>query len=264
MIALAGLLCLGLALPACQTLSEAPPYPPASAKPTPVPAPEPKPGITPPAAAPKPAGEKPSAATPRRPAPRPTSAASPAAPSAVDQYSVVVDADKLIRIPGPPGYLKVWIGSSANKPAARAQSALAEKRLSGNPGQAVKVTPFAPGILEQPKEGDCTELSPEGAEFQYELSPKNPGTYKVGADVALYTTPDCRDTPKRKAADLVAVSVEISVTNIVKNGSDDIAASTWKGFLDFWTQAVGLLFALMLFLLRKRLFEWFGFKGKED
>lgn len=174
-----------------------------------------------------------------------------------------MDADKLIRIPGPPGYLKVWIGNSINKPSPRPQSTLGEKRLPGNPGQAVKVTPFAPGILEQPKEGDCTELSPEGAEFQYELSPKNPGTYKVGANVALYATPDCRDTPKRKAAELVAVSVEISVANIVKNGSDDIAESTWKGFLDFWTQAVGLLFALILFLLRKRLFELFGFKGKE-
>jgi len=35
----------------------------------------------------------------------------------------------------------------------------------------------------------------------------------------------------------------------------------WKKLLEFWGAVVALIFAALLFLLRKKLKQWFGFAG---
>jgi hypothetical protein len=42
-----------------------------------------------------------------------------------------------------------------------------------------------------------------------------------------------------------------------------MADAAWKSFLDFWDKVLLLIFSLFLFLIRKKLAQWFGFKGKE-
>ena len=180
----------------------------------------------------------------------------------LESYSVVVSADKEIRIPGPPGEMRVWIGSPTHKPTTAAGMHSGETVIPALSNTA-KITPFAPGMEVVPKESVCERIDPTGSEVRFQLKPAAKGTYKVGADVALYVSSDCSGLPIPKATSTIQVEVSVNTMVKIEQHGDEIAAETWKGFLAFWGKVVALIFALLLFLIRKRLFKWFGFKPKD-
>jgi len=180
----------------------------------------------------------------------------------LESYSVVVSADKEIRIPGPPGEMRVWIGSPTHKPTTAAGMHSGETVIPALSNTA-KITPFAPGMEVVPKESVCERIDPTGSEVRFQLKPATKGTYKVGADVALYVSSNCSGLPIPKATSTIQVEVSVNTMAKIEQHGVEIAAETWKGFLAFWGKVVALIFALLLFLIRKRLFQWFGFKPKD-
>lgn len=220
------------------------------------------------------ASSPPEAAKPAQPAPPTAGAHAPKkkyqaalAPSAdLDKYSVTVSATQQIQIPGPPGELSVCIGVSGEASCIQqpdqAGMATATEAL-GATGNTAKVTPYTLGIDVDPKESVCEKIVPSGSEVRFTLTPIKSGTFTVGADVALYDSADCSGAPVPKSAKSVAVNVSVNKTNVIKGGLQQLWKSTWNQFLTFWGTLVGIIFALILFLIRKKLYKWFGFKDKQ-
>lgn len=177
-------------------------------------------------------------------------------------YAVVVAADKRINIPGPPGEMRVWIGTPHFRPAT-AEGMRSGETIIPALSDTAKITPFTPGIEVVPKESICEKIDPTGSEVRFQLKPLTKGTFRVGADVALYASNDCSGRPIPKTTSTVEVEVAVDVIAKIEQHGDEVAGETWKAFLAFWGKVVALLFALLLFLLRRHLYRWFGFKPKD-
>ncbi len=180
----------------------------------------------------------------------------------LENYSVTVAANEQLEIPGNPGELSVWIGHSANAPIAQPGMATQTKPL-GAAGETARVTPFTLGIDVEPKQSECEKIDPSGSEVRFKLIPIKAGTFTVGANVELYGSEDCSGPPVPKSAKSVEVKVRVNEVGAFTEGIVELADAAWKAFLTFWDKVLLLIFSLFLFLIRKKLAEWFGFKGKE-
>jgi len=265
--------------PAAASIPAPKPAPPAPApKSTPgatLPAPEEKTGAS--AAPPNPGFEKhvqkkksggkpvapPESATPA-PAPR-TQLRAPAAANGAskgvpaDLYAVKVGADPVLRIPGPPGELRVWIGYSAYEPEYKDLKSAVDTLPAE--GKTAMVTPFAPGLKVEPNKSICMKTNPKGSEVMFTLTPIESGSFKVGAEVALFDTADCSGAPIPKATTTLRVEVSADRAKLTTKYVDELWQVFWEKLLEFWGVVVALIFAGLLFLLRKKLKQWFGFTG---
>jgi chemotaxis protein histidine kinase CheA len=187
-------------------------------------------------------------------------AAAEAPKSNLENYSVTVSANKQLEIPGPPGELRVWIGVSSKAPTIQQGMATETKELEAV-GETAKVMPFALGINVEPKESICEKIVPSGSEVRFKLIPIKSGSFSVGANVELFDSNDCSGSPVPKSAKSVEVKVTVNKVGVITHGISQLMAAAWKAFLDFWDKVLLLIFALILFLIRKRLFKLFGFKG---
>ncbi len=180
----------------------------------------------------------------------------------LENYSVTVAANQQLEIPGNPGELRVWIGYSANAPTTQPGMATQTKSLEAV-GETARVTPFTLGIDVEPKQSECEKIDPSGSEVRFKLLPTKVGSFTVGANVELYGSKDCSGPPVPKSAKSVEVTVRVNEVGAVTEGIVELADAAWKAFLTFWDKVLLLIFSLFLFLIRKKLAQWFGFKGKE-
>lgn len=180
----------------------------------------------------------------------------PKAESAAD-YMVKLGADPVLRIPGPPGELRVWIGLPAYEPdyldlKTRTDTLPAQ-------GKTAKVTPFAPGLKVEPDTYLCMKTNPKGSEVRFKLIPVESGTFKVGADVALFDSDDCSGAPIPKATTTLQVDVSVDRMKLTVKYMTELWEVFWSKLLKFWGEALALFFAALLFLFRKKLKKWFGY-----
>ena len=184
-------------------------------------------------------------------------------PRALDDYKVVLGVDQHIQMPGPPAEMKVWIGPSDIEAVMPARMVQDEKPLSGE-GESARVEPSAPEFEVLPVDPDtqCIRIHPSGSEVRFWLKPKDSGNFYVSADVYLYATADCSGSPIPKTAESLQVVVEVNEKKIVELGAKELGAILWQKLLDFWGALVVLFFGLVLFLIRGKLKQWFGYDGK--
>ena len=178
----------------------------------------------------------------------------------LENYSVTVSANKQLEIPGPPGELRVWIGISSNAPGVQPGMTAKTKEL-GAVGETARVTPFSLGIDVEPKVSICEKIDPSGSEVRFKLIPSKTGVFIVGANVELYDSGDCSGIPVPKSAKSVEVKVTVDEFNVIKQAIFELVETAWKAFLTFWDKFLLLIFALLLFLIRKKLLKWFRFKA---
>ena len=182
--------------------------------------------------------------------------------SILESYSVTVAANEQLTIPGPPGELRVWIGISSKAPRTQSGMVTETKELEAV-GETAKIKPFALGIDVDQKESICSKIDPTGTEVRFKLIPKEEGEFTVGADVELYNSNNCSGTPVPKSAKSVTVNVSVDNNKIIEKSSSELISIAWKTLLDFWEKLLLLAFALLLFLIRKKLSKLFGFQEKE-
>lgn len=170
-----------------------------------------------------------------------------------EEYKAVLAADPTIVVPGPPGRLRVWIGVPDYKPDFPINMQQASGMLPAL-GSRAKITPYAPAFTVEPKDGGCIRIDPSGSEIGFSLTPlrEENGTFDVGADVQLYDTDDCSGIPIPKATKSLQVQV------VVKHAKK-FNEVFWEMLLKFWGELLLLLFAVILFLIRKQLKKWVGF-----
>ena len=177
----------------------------------------------------------------------------------LDEYKVVLAADKQMKIPGLPGELKVWIGSPDYKPAIPAHMAEAETTLPAV-GESATVAPYAPSFDVDPAETQCIKIHPTGSEVRFTLTPKKAGTFEVGANVFLFNSPDCSGAPVPKTPASLSVTVQVDQKEMLRGMGKELWDVFWAKLLEFWGALLALVFALFLFLIRGKLKKWFGFK----
>jgi len=177
-----------------------------------------------------------------------------------DDYKVVLGADSPIKLPGTPGRLRVWIGDPGYKPTFPAEMTTATGALPAV-GVTAKVTPIAPAFVIEPKNSVCVTIHPTGSEVTFSLTPKDKGTYDVGAEVLLFNSSDCTGAPIPKATTTLKVTVEVNKAKIREQHVKKFGDVFWENLEKFWGALLALLSALVLFLLRRRLKKLFGFGG---
>lgn len=175
-----------------------------------------------------------------------------------DDYKVVLGAESPIKIPGPPGRLRVWIGNKNYNPDIPKTMAQASSTIPAL-GTTAKVTPIAPAFEIEPKDSICVQIDPTGSDTFFILKPKEKGTYEVGANVLLYKSSDCSGTPIPKATTTLNVTVDVDDEKIQENRKKRFGEVFWEKILKFWGELLALVSALILFLLRRHLKKWFGF-----
>ena len=176
-----------------------------------------------------------------------------------DQYKVELGADSIIKIPGIPGELRVWIGFPEYEATFPEDMSRAHGSLPAV-GETARVRPFSTGLKIEPKESLCMKIHPTGSEVRFELIPIKEGVFKVGADVHLFDSDDCSGAPIPKAAATLQVEVKVDRAEIANVRKKELWEVFWEKFLQFWGAVVALFFGLVLFLLRNQLKKWFGYR----
>lgn len=178
----------------------------------------------------------------------------------LEEYKVVLGADPLIKMPGVPGELRVWIGSSSVDPNLPGYMTRATGKLPAI-GETAKVTPFAPAFEIEPKESICMGIDRTGSAVRFRLRPTRVGIFNVGADVQLFHSSDCSGAPVPKSTETLQITVVVDKDEVLQERTKRLGEVLWEKFLDFWGLSVALFFALLLFLIRGRLKKWFSFKS---
>jgi len=176
-----------------------------------------------------------------------------------DLYKVELGADELIRMPGLPGELRVWIGRPDYDPDFPGSMVTAKGTLPAV-GVTARITPFAPTFEVEPKESICMKIHPTGSEVRFKLKPTQKGIFNVGADVYLYESDDCSGPAIPKATTALRVEVKVDHVSVIVLHIKKLWEVFWEKLLEFWTAVIALFFALLLFLIRGRLKKWFGYK----
>ena len=177
------------------------------------------------------------------------------------EYEVVLAVDKALKIPGQPGRLRVWIGIPNYKPNFPINMIEGHGTLPSE-GSTAKITPNAPAFKVDPKESACVKIYPTGSEVGFTLTPIEAGTFDVGAEVSLYDSDDCSGTPIPRGTTWLQVKVVVDYVEGIKVHTKKFLEVFWEKLLQFWGELLVLLFAVILFLIRKKLKKWIGF-GKD-
>jgi len=171
-------------------------------------------------------------------------------------------ADSVIKMPGPPGQLRVWIGTHEYNP--YFSEDMKQKNATIHAvGTTAKVTPLAPAFKVEPKESVCIQIHPTGSVVGFTLTPIEEGTFNVGADVHLYNSNNCSGIPVPKGTATLQVQVVVDHVKVRKEHAKKFWEVFWEKLLKFWGELLVLCFAVILFLIRKRLKKWIGF-GKDN
>lgn len=174
----------------------------------------------------------------------------------LDKYKVELGVTEEMYKPGPLGELKVWIGDPKLSAEFTEDMATAETTVLAL-GQFASVMPFAPDFEVKPDKSMCVKIHPSGTDVRFSLKPKGAGTFKVSAEVLLYTSEGCQGSPVSKSADPLEVEVKVDYLH-------QLWEILWQGILDFWKWLIAAIAGLFVFLIRKRLKKWFGYDAPES
>jgi hypothetical protein len=176
----------------------------------------------------------------------------------IDDYRVVLGVDQTIKIPGPPGELRVWIGSPEYEPDFPDRMSRDEATVPAV-GESATVEPFAPAFEISPAQTQCIGIHPTGSEVRFTLIPQEQGTFEVGANVYLYTSDNCTGAPIPKTAATLKVQVEVDNREIFIEKMRELWHIAWEKFVEFWAALLAIFFGLILFLIRGKLKRWFSY-----
>lgn len=179
-----------------------------------------------------------------------------------DNYKVELGTEEHLELPGPAGELRVWVGSERESAQFPADFASDEVTLSVS-GKTATISPFAPDFVITPETSQCIRVHPSGSEVIFQLAPQKSGDFHVGANVNLYDSEDCSGAPIPKSAARLKVTVSVNSEAVVTGGLLQLWAIFWEKLIDFWAAVVALFFALLLFLIRKKVKQWFGFSSEK-
>lgn len=138
------------------------------------------------------------------------------------------------------------------------------KVIYAQPAKYVRVTPIAPGFDVNPPQSDIVDFDPSGTELPFTIIPKKKGPQQITAKVELLQNNDGSGDIKSKTSAEVSVLVKVDGFNIVMQGLGELWKVVWEAFKKFWSVAVALVFAALLFVVRKYIKKKTGYGEEND
>ena len=138
------------------------------------------------------------------------------------------------------------------------------KVIYAQPAKYVRVTPIAPGFDVNPPQSDIVDFDPSGTELPFTIIPRKKGPQQITAKVELLQNNDGSGDIKSKTSAEVSVLVKVDGVNIILQGLNELWKVVWKAFLDFWGVFVALVFAALLFVVRKYIKKKTGYGAEND
>ena len=175
-----------------------------------------------------------------------------------DKYSVVLEADKKIVMPGLPGVLTVWIGDEDYKPSVSDNKVYDEVDIAAV-GKYAVIEPLSTAFVFEPEKSECIKIHVTGSEEQFELTPKDKGVFEVRVKVNLYDSKDCSTSPVPKHPSILEVTVEVDNKEIVFEKLNELWDVFWEKLLEFWGAFLVVTFGLIMFLYKNKLKTLFNF-----
>lgn len=130
--------------------------------------------------------------------------------------------------------------------------------------QYATVKPIAPGFTVDPVCRSCVKIDPSGSDFSFILTPNKKGSFKIGADVILYTSSPCETDGVPRTVHSLSVEVKVDRKENLELKLNEVFTVVWDSFIKFWKALVALLFGLFLYLIRRRIKAKTGYGQKED
>ena len=148
------------------------------------------------------------------------------------------------------GDMVVWIGAKEFKKAVSKEYVCDSLPIPKDKRQYVKITPVAPEFEVDPKSSKCLTLDPTGTSATFTLKPLKGthGKVDVSAEIELYETCDCTGSVLQKNSESYEISVNISVVGLLYMMWDIL----WDNFIAFFGTLVALIFAIIIFIIRKK------------
>lgn len=181
--------------------------------------------------------------------------------ASLDAYQTRLAVDAELTLPGPPAEMRVWIGRTGNAPDIPQGMASDSAALPmSSHAASARVEPYAPAFTIEPENSACIAVDPSGAEVRFSLTPKESGTFRVSASVNLYPSADCSGIAVPKSTTTLNVRVAVNAGGLIGNGLQEMAVIFWQKLIEFWQLLTGLIFGLLLFLIRGKLKRLFGYE----
>lgn len=183
-------------------------------------------------------------------------------PIALQDYKVILAVDENLKL-NETGELRVRIGGKGMNVSFSQGMVQDESTIPASIGQYAKITPFAPDFEVSPTEKACVKIHPSGSEVLFSIKPKKTGSLKVSASIELFDNVDCTGASVPKTAATLSVHVVVDKKQRFHKRLQELWAVVWSGFLSFWGALITLLFAVLLFLIRRKLKRKTGYDDKK-
>ena len=180
-----------------------------------------------------------------------------------DNYSVLLEADKKIVMPGLPGTLTVWIGDEDYKPGVSDDKVYDEAVIAAVGHYAV-IEPYSTAFVFEPEKSECIKIHATGSEEQFELTPQDMGVFEVRVKVNLYDSEDCSTSPVPKSSSILKVTVEVDNKEVVLEKLNELWDVFWEKLLEFWGAFLVVTFGLIMFLYKNKLKTLFNFDSDKS
>lgn len=168
-------------------------------------------------------------------------------------YLVKLSADRRIKIPGPPGEVRIWIGlENFEKPSA-ADMAVASDVVRTSYNYIAIQPNFPESFKVETTYPACLKLDKVGTEVAVLVTPQEAGVFKIGATVLFYPSAGCLGSPSSKQARTLKVEVNVDRSAEVLEKTTELLAIFWNKFKAFFTALVVLFLGFILYIVRRRL-----------
>ncbi|MCL3782522.1 hypothetical protein EMN47_19230 [Prolixibacteraceae bacterium JC049] len=170
----------------------------------------------------------------------------------LEEYTVKLAVDGEFKV-HEHGELRICIGASDAKVIFDEGMVQDEALIPAEIGQFAKITPFAPDFDISPTKTECIRIHPSGSEVRFTLTPKCAGIFEVSANIELFNTANCTGPSVPKTAKSIAVRVYVDNKYNLKNKMMELGQIFWEKFISFLGALIALLFATLLFLIRRKI-----------
>lgn len=168
-----------------------------------------------------------------------------------DDFEATLKATKKIKL-GESGKLKVWIGMK--KYELEDDEDMASKTtplFSAYTGVYARITPKADDFIITPDDPKLiaydnvaiVRIDSTGTDVQYTITPQKKGKFYISASIDLFDNRECLGDPLPKQANAM-IKVRVDYWSAIWD-------PVWDGFTYFWGTFVALVFAALLFVVRK-------------
>lgn len=186
--------------------------------------------------------------------------AAPAPHVDVDDYRVLLEADKKMKV-GSTSYFRVWIGDEEYMPKQVKDIVRDTTTVHAESNSYALVTPIAPDFKVEPNAAQRIPLKTTGSSAVFTLTPLKRGKLFVSATVVIY---DSEGNEDPQSTERLSVRVSSGFWDRQEDHANEMENVFWDKFMSFYTALVVLILGALLFIIRRYIKKKTGYDEKEN